>query len=167
MIPERTKNSIDGLRKMIDYLESKYPIKDMVIVEVGSWTGCSMVEFAKRFKEVVCIDPWAPTGEINTEYNMNEVEKLFDSRMKSNVTKIKDCFENVTKSDVLDIIYIDGLHNYKAVKRDILQAKEMGFKIICGHDYWPKKFPGVIKAVHETLGKPDRIFKDTSWIKGL
>ena len=39
-------------------------------------------------------------------------------------------------------------------------------KWICGHDYCPG-WPGVIKAVEEKLGKPDKTFLDGSWMKKM
>ena len=37
--------------------------------------------------------------------------------------------------------------------------------VLCGHDY-QGRFPGVIKAVDE-FRRPDKIFKDTSWMVQL
>ena len=45
-----------------------------------------------------------------------------------------------------------------------------GKGIIAGHDYINTErnpFIGVINAVDEMLGKPDQVFKDSSWIKFL
>lgn len=181
-IPERLPNSIDGLKKMIIWLGHHYNIKEMTIVEIGSWTGLSTIEFAKNFKHVICIDPWEATGGINTKYSMKQVEKIFDDRTKDfyNITKIKARNETLFKEDEngnillnnfikdidsLDMIYIDGLHTYEAVKQDIINWYPLIKYCICGHDYWLSKFPGVIKAVNEVLGRPDMLFSDTSFIK--
>lgn len=172
-IPERLNSSIVGLKNMISYLESKYDIANMTIVEIGSWTGISAVEFSKKFKKVICIDPWSPTVGINTMFDMKEVENIFDDRTKDldNVEKIKGKSVDVAKDYMkrglkFDIIYIDGAHDYTNVKMDIEIWKDNIMTCICGHDYY-SKFPGVIKAVNETLGKPDKTFKDTSWIKEM
>jgi precorrin-6B methylase 2 len=167
MIPERLPKSINGLKEMIKYIDSLSPTKDLTICEIGSWTGCSMVEFAKAFKKVICIDPFDSTGEINTLYNMKEVEAIFDKRASqfNNVIKIKGLSENVCfQIEDIDVLYIDGLHEYSGCKRDILLYKNKIKKIICGHDY-SNKFKGVIKAVNEILGIPDKTFTDTSWLK--
>lgn len=170
-IPERTKRSLEGVRQMIKELEKKFDIKNSSIVEIGSWTGVSAVEFSKYFGIVYCVDPWSPTKGINTEYNMKEVEKIFDSRIsyKKNIRKIKMTSEDYSKmllgKSVFDFIYIDGDHTYKSVKKDILLWGKRIKKAICGHDYWPRRFEGVIQAVNECLGKPDKIFSDTSWVK--
>jgi hypothetical protein len=182
-IPERNENLKKGLFKMIEYLKSKTDIENKIFVEVGCWTGVGSEIFAKNFKHVICIDPWAPTKGINTNYKMSDVEKVFDNRMRAfdNVTKHKikyedafvtlkcnyDFFRWIYFTDDIDIIYVDGCHTYDEVKKDIILSKILKPDFICGHDYWPKKFPGVIKAVNETLGKPDITFSDTSWVKEM
>jgi hypothetical protein len=143
----------------------------MTILEIGSWTGVSAEIFAQNFNYVFCVDPWEATEGINTQYDMREVEKIFDNRISKykNVVKIKTLSEKAREQAMqlrIDIVYIDGCHTYEAVKEDITLWKDK-CKIISGHDYWPKKFPGVIKAVDEILGKPDKVFPDTSWIKEL
>jgi hypothetical protein len=69
---------------------------------------------------------------------------------------------------IYDFVYIDGLHTYEQVKKDIENYKQLirpnGF--IGGHDYHPQGWPGVVKAVEETVGV-DKVFPDGSWIKKL
>jgi precorrin-6B methylase 2 len=172
MIPERTKSSIKGLNLMLDYLEKQYgDLSQYTILEIGSWTGVSAVEFAKRFETVICVDPWEATEGINTKYDMSDVETEFNRKAKNynNVKVYKETSYNYNKreDERYDFIYIDGCHTYEAVKQDIELWQDRVDKCICGHDYWPKKFDGVIKAVNECLGKPDKVFPDTSWIKAV
>jgi hypothetical protein len=69
-------------------------------------------------------------------------------------------------SNRYDIIYIDGNHTYEQVKKDIINyyplIKNNGF--ISGHDYF---IDNVKNAVYETIGLPDKIFIDYSWIKQI
>lgn len=171
-LPERTQASRNGLIDMINYLASIANLQEMILVEIGSYTGISTALFCQHFKKVIAIDPWlSGIGEINDKVDMNEVYDKFVLRMMKyeNLTVLKhfaqevvDNFDNST----FDVIYIDGSHTYENVKRDIQQwrnkVKKGGF--ITGHDYWPGRFDGVIQAVNETVGKPEKIFKDTSWI---
>lgn len=173
IIPERLPSSINGLRDMINFLTNKYDTKNMTIIEIGSWTGLSAIEFSKVFGKVICVDTWAPTIGINTQYDMKEVERIFDSRTKNiaNIEKRKGKSEDIGKEagkagEKFDIIYIDGAHDYNNVKLDLLLWKKMITKCITGHDYY-SKFPGVIRAVNEAVGKPSKIFRDSSWIKEL
>ena len=67
-----------------------------------------------------------------------------------------------------DFIYIDGLHTYEQIKKDISNYLPL-LKPNCligGHDYHDV-WNGVIMGVHESLGIPDMTFKDTSWIKKI
>jgi hypothetical protein len=70
--------------------------------------------------------------------------------------------------NVFDFVYIDGMHTYDQVKKDIKNylpfLREGGF--IGGHDYADNK-EQVVKAVNEVIGQPDAVFQDTSWIKQI
>ena len=66
----------------------------------------------------------------------------------------------------VDFIYIDGLHTYEQIKKDITNYLPL-LKPNCligGHDYHTT-WGGVIKGINEILGEPDTTFLDTSWIK--
>ena len=165
-IPERLQKSLNGLGEMITYLNNKTDLKKLRLLEVGSWTGLSSNMFAGAFKSVLCIDPWTATAGINTKYDMSKVHDLFLERNSkhTNLTWIKSKFEDVELENNYDIIYIDGLHTYEQVKKDIAKALKLSnIKYITGHDYY-NNFPGVKKAVNEMLGKPENVFSDTSWI---
>ena len=120
------------------------------------------------------IDPWqSGIGDICNVVDMDEIQSRFNIKMapyfeKDMLIAIQAFSYEVEKDfrgGSFDVVYIDGSHKYKDVKRDIElylpKVKKGG--IIAGHDY-RKKFPGVMKAVHETVGKPVRTFKDSSWI---
>lgn len=51
----------------------------------------------------------------------------------------------------LDFVFIDADHRYDAVRGDIIawSAKVRKGGIVCGHDFKPSRFPGVVRAVHE------------------
>lgn len=179
-IPERSDKLKQGLIDMIHYINDTYGnTKDMTVMEIGSWTGVSAEIFAQYFKNVICVDPWQSTVGINTEYDMGTVEQKFHDRIKpyDNITPYKATSIKAWKDRIMsigndhflngyDVIYIDGAHDYKNVKQDILLWKGL-CKILCGHDYWKGKFDGVIQAVNETVGKPEKVFSDTSWIRKM
>lgn len=49
-----------------------------------------------------------------------------------------------------DMVFIDGEHNYEAVRADIAAWRPKARKLICGHDI---SFPGVSQAVFEAFGR--------------
>jgi hypothetical protein len=177
-IPERTKKYKQGLIDMIKWIDQFYSVKEMKIIEVGSWTGCASEIFAQYFHKVICIDLWKSNiGGITNQYDMKEVEKIFDQRankykgiiFKSKISSLeaaKIYQESVKNKDLNilpDVVYIDANHYYKHIKQDIKIWKDIPTKFLCGHDY-EHRFKGVIKAVNELLGNPHERFKDSSWI---
>lgn len=147
-------------------------------VEVGSWKGKSSAYMAVKIAnsnkdiEFYCVDTWEGAGcqyphLVNDMpkdlyesflFNMKPVNKYyFPLKLKSldAVEKFKD--------NSLDFVFIDASHEYKDVKDDILawlpKVKNNG--ILAGHDY-TSYWPGVVKAVDETLG---HVFADECcWI---
>lgn len=172
MIPRRNKQLLQGLKNFVGYVNSIQSTKSMIICEIGSWCGSSADIFAQHFKKVICIDPFKQDKEITNRFDMKEVEAEFDKVYDkyNNITKIKHYSYDAVKifdDKCFDIVYIDGEHSYNAVKQDIKLYLSKCKSFISGHDYWFKKFPGVVKAVNECLGKPDKIFMDSSWIKKI
>ena len=67
----------------------------------------------------------------------------------------------------VDSIFIDAGHSYESVKKDIecWYPKMKKNSIISGHDY-TEGWPGVMKAVNEFFGKPDKV-ENSCWFKYL
>lgn len=173
----RDQNYMDGLMDMINHIKEYGDTKEMTMVEIGSYAGQSTELFSKHFKLVIAIDPF-----IN-DYDPNDITckfmKLENVFVKftelinklDNVRHIRMISDDAIKpllGSQVDFVYIDGLHTYEQVGKDIenyLQIiKPSGS--IGGHDYHPV-YQGVINAVTEKLGEPDKTFKDTSWIKKI
>lgn len=150
------------------------PTYEMTICEIGSYVGESTEIFANRFRSVFAVDPWMDDYDPNDaschHAPFTEVEKAFDKRMSfyPNVVKVKGKSEDVIPQlqHKFDIIYIDGMHTYEAVRQDIINSYPKVAYALAGHDY-SDNWPGVVKAVDELLGKPNFVFKDTSWLKIL
>ena len=174
----RDQTGTDGLLDLINELGN---VSNKTMVEIGSFIGESTIIFAKHFKHVTAIDPFLPNYDpqdptCNSGFNFDDVFQEFKSRIEEEKTKVTiykmmSCDAVSLLKDKYDFIYIDGLHTYDGVKNDILDylplVKEGG--VIGGHDYGTthKHLQGVTKAVDEVLGKPDKTFKDGSWIKFL
>jgi hypothetical protein len=146
---------------------------NLKILEIGSYKGESTFMFASFgiFSEIHCIDPYEGVEESNNVFNedWDNVKNEFklNTRYFNNVTlhqgfsyDVVDTFED----KYFDFTYIDGNHNYEDIKKDIELYLPKTKHIIGGHDY-QKEWPGVIKAVTEILGTPDKVYLDGSWMK--
>lgn len=175
--PMRDGYLIQGLNHLIDYVCDK-DCRNLRLLEIGSYTGESTIVFAERFGEVIAIDPFLnnydPNDAACKHADFSDVYNKFLERTKdfTNIKLIKkksdDAIEDL-KDEKFDIVYIDGMHTYEQVLKDINNYIKIinpgGF--ISGHDYTPQYWPGVVKAVNETIGIPEKVFQDTSWIKKI
>lgn len=165
----KRRRMINGLKSLIDYCD----LDDMVMVEIGSYSGESTSIFAEsgKFKKIYAVDPWFngyDDKDFASHSNMEVIEKMFDERVSffKNVQKIKatgNIAANSFENKSLDLVYIDACHTYEAVKSDIVdwlnKIKNNGY--ISGHDW---NMDGVRRAVEEVLGYPDKTFSDHSWL---
>jgi glycosyltransferase involved in cell wall biosynthesis len=161
-------NLVSGLDKLISMLP-----EDCIMAELGSFAGESTAMFAKKCKIVYSIDLWGEecTWGITSRETSEDIEKRFDLVVleNKNIVKLKGRTDEEYKKfadESLDVLYEDCCHSYEAVKENfknwLPKVKRNG--VVCGHDYNPKQFPGVIKAVKETFGDRVVIFEDTSWL---
>jgi hypothetical protein len=165
-----------GLKELTEDLKP-----DLIMAEVGVYAGESTRIFldSGKISEYYAIDPWLPFYDMKEEHEVIskvlEAEKLFDNAMScwNNVHKLKMTSEEASatfKDRSLDLVYLDGLHGYKEVKRDIQiwfpKIKPGGY--IGGHDYSKAEdinYNGVIPAVDEYFaGKTLKFYRDTSWL---
>lgn len=173
----RPPKQIEGL---LDLIKELGDVSDKTMIEIGCFIGESTVEFAKQFKHVITIDPFLPDYDPMDTTSRHNFDKVYmDFRLNTHDYRDKITLHKMLSNDAVklfagqqfDFVYIDGLHTYEGVKMDILNylplVKEGG--AIGGHDYGNASphVVGVTKAVDELFGKPDKRFKDTSWIKFL
>lgn len=173
MRPEESKFA---LRNLCNDLKALGKINK--IVEIGSYMGESAEIFAQEFPDVpiTCIDPWLAGYDDKDSASHSDfsfVEHQFDLRTSQypNIKKYKGFSSNIKIP--CSVIYIDGNHSYEAVKEDILGWSKYVSVAICGHDYYEDEeflkihphVAGVKKAIIETIGVPDIIYPDGSWLK--
>lgn len=173
-------NDKNGLVSMIEHIKEERDTKKMTMIEIGSYIGESTMMFCENFKEVISIDPHIDNYDLDdpvcNHATFNVVYDQFKKNMEphSNYNHIRMTSDEAIKHLIgvkVDFIYIDGLHTYEQVKKDIKNylplISENGF--IGGHDYG-ENWGGVVRAINESLpngGIPDKTFVDTSWIKKL
>jgi predicted O-methyltransferase YrrM len=163
-----------GLIDLINYLNTFGDTKKMRMIERGSYAGESTIIFAKYFKEVIAIDPYINDYDLNdiTCYHrdLGKVYETFLSNIETfnNIKLIKSTSDdaiNELKNESFDFVYIDGIHTYEQVNKDIDNylplIKKNGF--IGGHDYHPV-WSGVMQSINEKVGEPNKTFQDTSWV---
>jgi hypothetical protein len=164
----------NGLRELISYIKKFKNTKEMRMVEIGSYAGESTMIFAEDFKEVISIDPFIndyDPNDITCQYmDLTNVYNTFMSNISKygNIKHIRKTSDDAyfdLKNEKFDFIYIDGMHTYDQVSKDIDSYKKLinydGF--LGGHDYHPV-WQGVVDAINENVGIPDTTFNDTSWI---
>ena len=168
MIESRVGNMRKGLLDMIAFIHGERSTFGMTLIEIGTYKGDSAVIFADHFKHVTCIDAWDDALFNVPGTTAKEAEAFFDARIKvlPNITKIKNHSLDTSLDGSLkaDVIYVDASHDYESVKADLQEWRSHARAYICGHDYWPNRFPGVVKAVNEVFGRPFKTFCDTSWL---
>ncbi|MEA3052830.1 MAG: hypothetical protein QOG72_1733 [Sphingomonadales bacterium] len=179
----RDQNYVSGLE---DFCR-RWVTPRTVLVELGCFGGESTAIFARFAGKVFAVDPWADDYRASIADGcadqsildyleqapvppMAEIERLFDARTASfpNVVKHKETAEAALSRFAdrsIDIVYIDSIHTYEAVCRQIDQwrSKVRPGGVLAGHDYDPVAWPGVVRAVQEKLGTPPHLFGDTSW----
>jgi hypothetical protein len=169
-----------GLRNLAEDIKSQLG-DNITLVEIGSYMGESAEIFAQVLpnSQIICIDPFLSgydDKDCASSADYIEVEQHFDLRTSiyPNIVKMKGYSTDFKIK--CDAIYIDGRHSYEGVKEDILHWKQFVKSIISGHDYYLENtetyirnphIQGVIKAVHEVLGNPDKTYSDNSWIKKI
>jgi len=151
-----------GLKEIAD----EFLNKNSVMAEIGSYAGVSSELFALHCKTIYCIDPWEYKGK--EDINSFRAESEFDktSSMYDNIIKVKHTSGyavSMFEDSSLDLVYIDGCHDYECVIDDINNylPKIKNGGIICGHDYKEQ----VKKAVDKILGEKNiRVYQDSSWL---
>lgn len=165
---------VQGLHDLCAFVSQTLaqPLSRLKLCEIGSYSGKSTLIFAQRFGTVLAIDPWMdnydPSDAACQHAPFAEVEAVFDERTKffTNIRKLKttsDAAFAELQNSTFDVVYIDGIHTYDQVRRDLLNYRQITTGIIAGHDFNPGDWPGVHRAVTESFGAPIHTFMDTSW----
>lgn len=136
------------------------------IVEIGSFLGRSTRALADNAAGVVyAIDDWF--GPRDVEIKDEDRKKIFDEFQKNmdglqgRLHVVSEDHATATIDQSPDMIFIDGDHAYKSVKRDIERWVSFSAPgaLLCGHDVYDG---GVSLAVTEVFGNKIKIVPKTS-----
>ncbi|KKS77417.1 MAG: Translation elongation factor P [Candidatus Woesebacteria bacterium GW2011_GWC1_42_9] len=139
--------------------------KDRVCLEIGSYKGRSANYMAQTAKILYCVDTFKADGQgQNQMQNFTSIKDfLFNIKKFNNIIPIIAKSSSVAllfASDSLDLVFIDGGHDYDSVISDIdsFFPKVRAGGLICFHDYGPNTgWDGVMIAVTERFGTPNAI----------
>lgn len=127
--------------------------------EIAAEVGVSYGDFSKFILDntkmkLYSIDPWEVNEELSSPESAfaSSKEKLQPFGDRSEMVKGYSPAAAAPFSDAyFCFVYIDGLHDYESVKKDIVawypKVREGG--VIAGHDFNRTKWPGVCQAVDE------------------
>jgi len=123
------------------------------VVEIGSLVGrSSFALLAGCPGPVYCIDPWDDENGRAYGSFMTNVGRF------PNLVALKGfspAVGTLIPGDI-DMVFIDGNHDYENCRADLEYWFPRTQKLICGHDYNHPGYPGVHKAVDEFFGKKAR-----------
>jgi hypothetical protein len=133
---------------------------DDPIIEVGTLFGYSTNILAlgkAKSQRLITIDNyvWNSLGISAYAHQSCTHAALSDARQNHNVIvvcKDKEEFYKEYQGSPPGLFFCDAHHDYEPTLRDLVWARKIGAKIICGHDYDEKLFPGVVQAVREVGG---------------
>lgn len=148
--------------------------------EIGVWRGHSSIGFLRllpTLKRFILVDPWiqypdyAASGDHKAQADLQDDKLICEDRLYFFRDKI-ELFPQMslevaakTPDNSLDFIFVDANHSYEYVKQDILawlpKIKRGG--LLAGHDIDLPDFPGVRKAVEETIHGDWHIGEDAIW----
>jgi len=123
--------------------------------EVGVQRGHHAKTLFRNIKglKLICVDPWTAYNRVSQE----RVDNIFES-CKTRLKRFDVEYMKMTSMDAvklipdrsLDFVYIDGLHEFDSVMRDLIcWSRKVRFGgIVAGHDYYIFYQGGIVPAVN-------------------
>lgn len=134
-----TKHGIN--RRQAEKLYTLAKQSEKAILEIGSYRGKSTACLAWGSKDgnkvpVITIDPFTCHGSVEDNFNLfkDNIKKAGVEDMVTPIPKTSDKAEVKTE---LDLLFIDGSHEYKWIKHDLLKFEPLVVNggWICMHDF--------------------------------
>lgn len=142
---------------------------DGPIVEIGVLAGRTTQRFASvksASQKILAVDnfcwnDWGLSPEEQFSLVKLSLGYLIDTGDVEVLRIDKNEFFEAYDGPTPSLVFLDAMHDYEETKKDIVWAKKVGAKIICGHDY-SDEFPGVTQIVDE-FGGP-RLLAETLFV---
>jgi hypothetical protein len=153
---------IQGLLHLAQDVQEKAKHKS-IWVEIGTHHGeaAALLLGFRYIKKLHCVDILE---------NSLSARRLKDAIREGRcVLHKKSSLDFSEEIDQVDVVYIDGNHNYGDVKSDIAAwyDKIPSGGVLAGHDYNQVSWPGAVKAVDEFLANNKELtlqkYIDSSW----
>jgi len=154
---DETINRVAGLFELLDSLSSEDRRR---VVEIGSYRGISTEAFAMTCDSVIAVDSFL-WPEVYNEFYARTHYYPHVQAIRGYSTAVAENFPD----EYFDLVYVDAGHSHEEVVADIRawRSKVRLGGVIAGHDFH-HTLPGVISAVRQELGEPERVFSDFSWL---
>jgi len=138
------------------------------IIEIGTLFGFSTLQMClwkHPGKLVITVDnyswnPWFLSPEAHFGLTRRILRHLIIASEVELIRMDKAEFYRSYAGENPALVFLDAVHTYEETIADIKWARQVGAKIISGHDY-SSEFPGVQRAVDES-GGPKRL-RGTLW----
>lgn len=147
----------------------------MSIAEVGCWkgrsthallSGCPGIVYAVDHFQGSKGEPGHDEARNGVGIRSQFMQNVGDFRNLRMIERDSLAAASMFADGELDMVFIDAGHTYEEVSADIRAWRPKARRLICGHDYAPVDWPGVVRAVHERLIAPDGV-DFTIWWKEL
>jgi len=166
-----SRNSINSIGEHIDTFMSvndkelqwlyETAKKMQSIVEIGSCKGRSTYSLcSSNCPLVISIDDFKV-------YPCPYDDFLENTKKFKNLRQLK-MLSNQACSFVIDVdmVFIDGMHDYSSVMQDLVNWRPKAKKLICGHDYCDEEWTDVKKAVNDFFGVAPEVYETIWMMKG-
>jgi hypothetical protein len=150
--------SLDEARLLADLVRNSDPQRP--IIEIGTlfgWSTRVMAVAKPKEQELITVDnySWNPHGMSSDAHYRATRMALSDAIANHNIRQVrmsKDEFYAQYSGPTPSLFFCDADHSYEATLADLKWARSRGADVICGDDYSPEQFPGVVRAVEEMGG---------------
>jgi len=162
-----TEEEENALVALVSHSNGGQQEEQGVVVEFGTLFGLTtllLVHHKAPTQKVITVDnfSWNPFG-LTPALHRDFTKRILRSAILSGSLELADMtsamFRDKYQGVVPYMVFLDADHSYQAVQEEIMWAKKLGVKLICGHDYGNPSF-GVTRAV-------DEAFPDGVEVKGM